>query len=236
MSQTNAQLLADSLGTASTGTIPIGGIVLWSGSTGSVPTGWALCDGTNGTPNYLDQKSQTWIADFQNMGAETGFSVEWTGIPEDTQRIIIMFHNVSPGSGQDWLVQLGNVAGNYFAGPYAAASTTNSGTDRYDTQGFIINVTSNSTTCSGRMVIERVRQENTKTWAATGQITHGTGGAMRQFAGSFSSSTNTELSTIDRIRITSENFTSRCVDDGYMSIFCEAQENSISGNYIMRTS
>ena len=51
MSQTNAQLLADSLGTASTGTIPIGGIIIWSGSTGSVPGGWRLCNGSNGTPN-----------------------------------------------------------------------------------------------------------------------------------------------------------------------------------------
>ena len=31
--------------------IPSGGIILWSGSTGSVPSGWFLCDGTNGTPN-----------------------------------------------------------------------------------------------------------------------------------------------------------------------------------------
>lgn len=55
MSQTNAQLLADSLGTASTGTIPIGGIIIWSGSTGSVPDGWGLCNGSNGTPNLQDQ-------------------------------------------------------------------------------------------------------------------------------------------------------------------------------------
>lgn len=234
MSQTNAQLLADSLGTASTGTTPIGGIILWSGSTGSIPTGWALCDGTNGTPNFLDQKSQTWLADFQNVQTETGSSVEWTGIPEDTQRIIIMFWNVSPGSGQDWLVQLGNIAGNYFAGPYAAASTNASGSsDRYDTQGFIINVTSNSATCSGRMVIERVREGNTRAWVATGQISHGTSGGMRQFAGAMGTSTTNE---IDRIRITSENFSSRCIDNGYMSVLCEAQENSISGTYIMRTS
>jgi len=234
MSQTNAQLLADSLGTASTGTTPIGGIILWSGSTGSIPTGWALCDGTNGTPNFLDQKSQTWLADFQNVQTETGSSVEWTGIPEDTQRIIIMFWSVSPGSSQDWLVQLGNTAGNYFAGPYAAASANTSGSaDRYDTEGFIINVTSNSATCSGRMVIERVREGNTQAWVATGQISHATGGGMRQFAGSMGTSTNTG---IDRIRITSENFSSRCIDDGYMSVLCEAQENSISGTYIMRTS
>jgi len=31
------------------GTIPIGGIIMWSGA--SVPTGWALCDGTQGTPD-----------------------------------------------------------------------------------------------------------------------------------------------------------------------------------------
>jgi hypothetical protein len=31
------------------GTIPVGGIIMWSGS--SVPIGWALCDGNNGTPD-----------------------------------------------------------------------------------------------------------------------------------------------------------------------------------------
>jgi len=29
---------------------PPGGIVMWSGSIGGIPSGWALCDGTNGTP------------------------------------------------------------------------------------------------------------------------------------------------------------------------------------------
>ena len=33
------------------GTIPVGGIIMWSGSVGSIPSGWALCNGTNGTPN-----------------------------------------------------------------------------------------------------------------------------------------------------------------------------------------
>ena len=31
--------------------VPSGLIAMWSGSYSSVPTGWALCDGTNGTPN-----------------------------------------------------------------------------------------------------------------------------------------------------------------------------------------
>lgn len=33
------------------GFVPVGGIILWSGSAASVPTGWAICDGTNGTPD-----------------------------------------------------------------------------------------------------------------------------------------------------------------------------------------
>ena len=36
---------------ASAPAVPSGCILLWSGSTGSVPSGWYLCDGTNGTPD-----------------------------------------------------------------------------------------------------------------------------------------------------------------------------------------
>lgn len=45
-------IIVPSTGTISgNGTIPIGGIILWSGSVASIPTGWHLCDGTTGTPN-----------------------------------------------------------------------------------------------------------------------------------------------------------------------------------------
>lgn len=33
----------------------IGAIELWSGTIASIPPGWALCDGTNGTPDLTDQ-------------------------------------------------------------------------------------------------------------------------------------------------------------------------------------
>ncbi len=33
------------------GSIPIGGILVWSGSSASIPDGWVLCDGQNGTPD-----------------------------------------------------------------------------------------------------------------------------------------------------------------------------------------
>ena len=41
----------DLLDTAINKAMPTGGIIMWSGTVATIPTGWALCDGTNGTPN-----------------------------------------------------------------------------------------------------------------------------------------------------------------------------------------
>lgn len=30
---------------------PVGGIIMWGGNVSEIPTGWSLCDGTNGTPD-----------------------------------------------------------------------------------------------------------------------------------------------------------------------------------------
>jgi len=47
-------LVSDTNGNLSTvSTVPIGTIVAWYGSTSTIPTGWVLCDGTNGTPNMV---------------------------------------------------------------------------------------------------------------------------------------------------------------------------------------
>jgi hypothetical protein len=35
--------------------VPSGAILMWSGSIASVPTGWYLCDGTNGTPDLRNR-------------------------------------------------------------------------------------------------------------------------------------------------------------------------------------
>jgi cytoskeletal protein CcmA (bactofilin family) len=37
------------------GTIPVGGIIMWSGSIVSIPSGWSLCDGSNGTPDLKNR-------------------------------------------------------------------------------------------------------------------------------------------------------------------------------------
>ena len=46
----------DNINTAGNfGFVPSGGIIIWSGSAAAIPTGWLLCDGTNGTPNLRDR-------------------------------------------------------------------------------------------------------------------------------------------------------------------------------------
>jgi microcystin-dependent protein len=35
--------------------IPVGGIIIWSGSAGAIPTGWLLCNGASGTPDLRDR-------------------------------------------------------------------------------------------------------------------------------------------------------------------------------------
>jgi len=42
-------------GSAQNNSLPIGSIVIWSGTVASIPSGWQLCDGTNGTPDLRDR-------------------------------------------------------------------------------------------------------------------------------------------------------------------------------------
>ena len=35
--------------------VPVGGIIMWSGTTSNFPDGWSLCDGSNGTPDLRDK-------------------------------------------------------------------------------------------------------------------------------------------------------------------------------------
>ena len=50
--------------------VPVGGIIMWSGATNNIPSGWALCDGNNGTPNLQDKFI---------VGAGSSYAVAATG-------------------------------------------------------------------------------------------------------------------------------------------------------------
>ena len=56
--------------TAVAGAIPSGGIIIWSGSSASIPSGWVLCNGSNSTPDLRDRFV---------VGAGSTYSVGGTG-------------------------------------------------------------------------------------------------------------------------------------------------------------
>ena len=41
--------------TAGGGIIPVGGIIIWSGAANAIPSGWLLCNGSNGTPDLRNR-------------------------------------------------------------------------------------------------------------------------------------------------------------------------------------
>jgi len=59
--------------------IPIGSIVMWSGSIASIPTEWVLCNGLNGTPDLRDKFI---------LGAGSSYSVGANG-GESTHKLLI---------------------------------------------------------------------------------------------------------------------------------------------------
>jgi hypothetical protein len=52
----NTQIATTAFATAAAAAaFPVGGIILWSGSVASIPSGWALCNGSNGTPDLRNR-------------------------------------------------------------------------------------------------------------------------------------------------------------------------------------
>ena len=66
--------------------VPQGGIIIWSGSTGSIPSGWVLCNGSNSTPDLRNRFV---------IGAGSSYSVDATGGYTDTP---IINHNHTYGT------------------------------------------------------------------------------------------------------------------------------------------
>ena len=54
--------------------VPRGVIVMWSGSIADIPQGWALCDGTNGTPDLRDRFIKSIPNNSTNPGSTGGNS------------------------------------------------------------------------------------------------------------------------------------------------------------------
>jgi hypothetical protein len=89
-------------------TIPTGLISIWYGSIGSVPTGWYLCDGSNGTPDLRDRFI---------VGAGSTYSVSSTGGSKDA---IVVTHTHTATSTSTVTDPLHSHTGNGGNGIYTA--------------------------------------------------------------------------------------------------------------------
>jgi hypothetical protein len=105
--------------------IPAGGIFLWSGSIGSIPAGYVLCNGSNGTPDLRDRFI---------VGAGSTYAVDATG---GSANAIVVSHthtatSTDSGHTHSYTTPVNyNVGGATGVGGVAAdssASTTASGT------------------------------------------------------------------------------------------------------------
>lgn len=110
--------------------LPSGCIVLWSGSVASIPSGWYLCNGSNGTPDLRNRFI---------VGAGSTYSVGGTGGSADA--IVVSHTHTATDSGHTHNVAIPAYAGTD-AGGGAIADGTSSPTST------VVNVTSDSGTAS----------------------------------------------------------------------------------------
>ena len=114
---------------ASAPAVPSGCILLWSGSTGSVPSGWYLCDGTNGTPDLRN----SFI-----VGAGNTYAVGATGGSADA---IVVSHTHTATSTDSGHTHSYRTPGNLNAGGTSGAGGVNADSTTFTTQTGTANIT-----------------------------------------------------------------------------------------------
>lgn len=121
--------------------VPSGCILMWSGSIGSIPSGWYICDGTNSTPDLRDRFI---------IAAGSTYSVAQTGGYADA---IVVSHThtatsavTDPGHNHTVVANPGGGGGAFGGGTSSAAVTITSSTS---TTGVTVATTVDSAGISG---------------------------------------------------------------------------------------
>lgn len=125
--------------------VPSGAIMMWSGSIASIPLGWLLCDGTNGTP---DLRNKFIVGAYQDTAGTayttiTGADTQTGG----TKDAIVVSHThtiTDPGHNHTVEAQPGLSNSGAFGGGVSSARTTITSTT--NTTGISINTTGSSGT------------------------------------------------------------------------------------------
>ena len=124
--------------TAVTASFPTGGIIMWSGSIATIPSGWVLCNGTSGTPDLRNRFV---------IGAGSTYAVAATGGSADA---IVVSHThtatvTDPGHAHTFSSTLSDTIG----GAGSQPGYRGSGTTTTSTASTGISVSNSSTGSSG---------------------------------------------------------------------------------------
>lgn len=115
--------------------MPSGGIIMWSGSIASIPTGWLLCDGSSGTPDLRTRFV---------IGAGSTYGVGGTGGSADS--IVVSHTHAITDAGHEHTIPI--TGPDVFAGgPYNYNANYGLGTT--DTSTETTGITINTTGVSG---------------------------------------------------------------------------------------
>lgn len=116
---------------ASAPAVPTGAILLWSGSTGSIPSGWLLCDGTNGTPDLRDRfiigAGNTYAVNATG-GTADSIIVSHTHTASSTSAVTDPGHTHGTGNGGQFATYTGSGGGGFTGSGIQYISTTASST------------------------------------------------------------------------------------------------------------
>lgn len=107
--------------------IPSGSIMFWSGLKSSIPAGFSLCDGTNGTPNLLD-KFLKGIATSTTEPGSTGGGTHTHSIGSHTHSFYAITGHAQQGGGAFNAVGGGPQPVNSMAHAHSVSGTTDGAT------------------------------------------------------------------------------------------------------------
>jgi hypothetical protein len=142
--------------TAVSASIPAGGIILWSGSVASIPSGWFLCNGSNGTPDLRNRFV---------VGAGSTYAVDATGGSADAITVSHT-HTFTSGSATT------SSAGSHTHGVYANGTTSSNTPVGFLNNNALSVVASNITTTNGYTTVLANLGNNTQVLSTEGAHDH----------------------------------------------------------------
>ncbi|MBM3840512.1 MAG: hypothetical protein FJ398_21625 [Verrucomicrobia bacterium] len=85
------------------GSIPIGGIIMWSGAINAIPTGWRLCDGGGGTPDLRNRFIVGAGSSYNpgNTGGRDQVTLSVNNLPAHSHRISDLDRTGNPDGWRD---------------------------------------------------------------------------------------------------------------------------------------